>query len=235
MAVLHSTAVTERRDARAGMGSVQRAGGGFGVLGGLSTILVTIVFGVSVAAFGLKPPSPDNPAQAYDYLQSTLSVLLPLFLLVSVGHVLVLLFVRALDERLGSESPALSSMAALFGYLGFAILVLDFMSFVYVQESILAGTARKTVEALIPGLFFLAPVAGLVGSLFVSTWLILVSWIAVRRGGLPRTLAYFGFLAAVVAVIGVHLGLKGIPSLLPSLWLIWAGALMWLRPKASRA
>ncbi len=211
------------------MRRLQQAGGAGGVLFGGLNVIATILFILSVVAFGLKPPVAGKAAQSYDYVQAMLPVFLPLALLLSAAGILALLFVRALDERLRPASATLSSIAALYGYVGLVILQLDFMSLFYMQQTIVAGTARKSVEELFPALFLLDSVADLVGSLFLAVWIVMVSSIALRRGGLPRGVNYLGFLGAVVLVIAELLKLPA-PSLLVSIWLVWMGALVWLRP-----
>jgi hypothetical protein len=194
----------------------------------------TNLFVLSLRAFGLKPPGAGNTAQSYDYMKTTVSVSLPIALLVSVASLAAFLFVRALNERLRPSSPALSSIAALYGYVGLAIFQLDLMGFFYIEQRIASGTARKTVEELLPSLFMIDAAAGFASAIFLGAWIFLVSWIAREHGGLPGLLNYFGFVTAVALVIADLTQAGGVPGrgmLLGSIWLVLAGTAVWLRPR----
>jgi hypothetical protein len=235
MQAVHSSAVGIRHEAQTRSG-IQRVGGAAGVVFGVVDLAVTAILIVSLSRSGAKPPFEANPAGFYDYLHAMLPVILPLMLVYTVAAIFVLVFVRALDERLRPVAPTASSIGALFGYAGSVILMLNFASFVLLEQSILGGDSRQAVEGMIPAWSVVTGTAGIVGGLLIVSWLLVVNWIAARRGGLPKALGYLGLVAGVVALAGPLLSVHGIPHLLANVWEIAAGAVLFLgtQPAAGR-
>lgn len=223
MQAVHSSAVGVRSEARTRSG-LQRAGGAAGVIFGVVDIAVAAILIVSISRSGAKLPFESNPAQFYDLLHSRLPIILPLLLVETVAAIFALVFVRALDERLRPFAPTASSVAALFGYAGLVILMLDFASFVMLEQSILSGDSPQAVEGMVPAWSVVTGTAGLVGGFLTVAWLLVVNWIASRRGGLPRGLGYFGLIGAVVAAVGLLLSIHGVTHLLVNIWEIVVGA-----------
>ena len=232
MQAVHSAAHSPHQEFRTASG-VQRIGGAAGVLGGIGILIVAAILIPLTAAHGLRPPLEGKEAQFYDLLQATLPLVLPLFLLQSIGIMVTLVFVRALDERLRPVSPAASPIAALYGYVGVATLTLAGIIFVGLSETIAAGTSRAAVAPLVAAALALNGTAAFGGSLFQVVWLSAINWIAARHRGLPRGLTYYGFLAAAVGLITTFLGIKGFAPLTVSVWYIGVGAVMWRRPALS--
>jgi hypothetical protein len=234
-AALQSAATTGPRAAGVAIDR-QRTGAAAAVLFGAVNGMAWIAFLLSVKAGGLTPPVVGKLAQTYDYLHATVPLIMPLALVLAVVGIFTLLFVRALDERFRPTAPGLSWLASLCGVAGVLLLELDYMAFFFVQERMVLGSDRAAVEALIPGFSVLAPVAALLGSLFLAAWVGLVSRISRGAGGFPAPLRYVGYLAAALLLIGEFLQggadhplevfLVGL-SLLMDVWLIWAGVLAW--------
>lgn len=208
-----------------------RSGGAAGMLHGVFGLGLTAAFLITASANHLQLPDGGHPAAGYDFLKTALPYLLPIFLLASLAVALTPVFVRALDVRLRPHAPELSSIAATLGYLGFGILAIHNAGFVSLLQGIASGESRAAVETAIPGLFQLAGALGVAAGLFIGLYLAMVSWITTRRGGLPAVFGYFGLLGGVVAVIGTTAGIHGVPSLLPSTWLIAVGMFIWVRPE----
>jgi hypothetical protein len=93
----------------------------------------------------------------------------------------------------------------------------------YRKDPTLAATAWMAIESVANGL------SSAQGEILGGTWMLLVSWAALRGGGLPRALNYLG------AVIGV----AGLISAVPALemlalvfglgqivWFVWLGIFM---------
>jgi len=220
----------ERQDVRGDVG-LQRIGGIVGVAYGAVKIVFAIFFLSTLTAAGLTVPLDGKAPQLYDALQARLPALLSLQSLELAIAVLALVFVRALDQRLRAAAPTASSTAALFGYAGVALLTLDLGSALRLDQSIAAGTARATVETSIATALTLQETTALAVSLFLGVWVFTACWIAVRRGGLPRPLGYFGFLAAAWLVVGIFFGIQGFAPLLVSVWQVATGAVLWFAPR----
>jgi hypothetical protein len=235
MQAVHSSAVGVRHDAQSRSG-LQRIGGAAGVIFGVVDIAVAVVLIASISRSGVKLPFEANPAGFYDLLRSMLPVILPLMLAETLASILALVFVRALDVRLRPLAPTASSVAALFGYAGLVILMLDFASFVMLEQSIAGGESRQAVEGMIPAWSVVTGTSGIVGGFLTVAWLLVVNWIAARRGGLPRGLGYFGLLGAVVAAVGLLLSIHGVTHVLVNIWEVVVGAAIFMgtQPAADR-
>ena len=77
------------------------------------------------------------------------------------------------------------------------------------------------------------------GEMFVSgLWVLLVSWVALRAGGLPRALNYFGVVIGAAGILSVVPGLEMLVGIVIGLglivWFVWLGIVM-LRSSTSAA
>jgi hypothetical protein len=235
MQAVRSSAVGMRQEAQT-LSGIQRIGGAAGIIFGVVDLAVAVILVTSISRSGAKLPFEANPAQFDTYLRAMLPVILPLTLVETMAAIFALTFVRALDERLRPLAPTASSIAALFGYAGLVILMLDFASFAMLEQSILGGDSHQVVDGMIPAWSVVTGTSGLVGGFLIVAWLLVVNWIAARRGGLPRGLGYFGLLAAVVAAAGLLLSIHGVTHVLVNIWEIVVGVVvfMGMRPPAGR-
>jgi hypothetical protein len=227
MQAVHSSGVGVRHEAQT-RSDIQRIGGAAGVIFAVMDLAVAAVLIVSISRSGVKLPFEANPGGFYDLLHANLQVILPLMLVETVAAIFALTFVRAIDERLRPLAPSASSIAALFGYAGLVILMLDFASFVMLEQSILGGDSRQAVEGMIPAWSVVTGTSGIVGGFLVVAWLLVVNWVVARRGGMPKWLGYFGLLGAVVATAGLLLSLHGFTHVLVNIWEIAVGALLFM-------
>ncbi len=71
-----------------------------------------------------------------------------------------------------------------------------------------------------------------------SLWVLLISWAALRSGGLPKALNYFGMAISVAGILSVVPALFGVLGIIFGLgkivWYIWLGIVM-LRGSTSAA
>jgi hypothetical protein len=227
MQAVHPSAAGVRHDAQSRSG-LQRIGGAGGVIFGVLDLAVAAVLIASISRSGVKLPFEAHPAGFYDLLHSMLPVILPLMLAETLAAILALVFVRALDQRLRPVAPTASSIAALFGYAGLVILMLDFASFVMLEQSIAGGESRQAVEGMIPAWSVVTGTSGIVGGFLTVAWLLVVNWIAARRGGLPKGLGYFGLVGAVVAAVGLLLSIHGVTHVLVNIWEVVVGAAIFM-------
>lgn len=158
----------------------------------------------------------DN--QAFIYI-------LNLIAYVFAGFSLVVLAL-ALYERLKAGSPALAQTATAIGLIWAAVLIASGMTRnfgmgivvdLYSTDPTQAGTVWLAVESVFQG------IGGASGDIIGGSWTLLVSWAALQAGELPKALNY----------LGVVLGLAGILSTIPALFLMLAlvfgmGKIVWL-------
>jgi len=156
------------------------------------------------------------------------------------GLVMVVLAL-ALYQRLKAGSPALAQTATAIGLIWATVLIaygmisnygMGIVVDLYSTDPAQASTVWLAVASVVDGL------SGASGEILGGPWVLLVSWAALRAGELPKALNY----------LGVVLGVAGILSTIPALflmlalvfgmgkivWLIWLGIVM-LRSKTSAA
>jgi hypothetical protein len=231
MQAVHPSAVVAREKTRSRPG-LQRLGGAAGVIFGGVDLAAAVILITSFKLAGFSPPIAGKEGQFADFLRTMLPVVLPLMVAETAAAILALVFVRAIDERLRPFAPTASPIVAVIGYAGLVILMIDFASFVSLEQDILDGLSRQQIAGLVPAWQVLTDTAGVVGGLLTVTWLVMINWIASRRGGYPKALGYAGLIAAFVAFVGLMLQLHGFTHILANLWEIAVGVVLWRGAKS---
>jgi hypothetical protein len=211
--------------------------GGIAALIMAATFVVGMVFFILVVDYsGVVDPVQkvallvDNQASLY---------IMNLIIYVVFGVFLVVLAL-ALYERLKAGSPAMVQTATAFGLIWAGLMFASGMVAnigagvvidLYGKDPAQAATVWLAISAVLDGLGGGVEIVG-------ALWVLLVSWAALRAGGLPRALNY----------LGVVIGVAGILTLVPALgelggmifglgqivWFIWLGIVM-LRGSPSAA
>ncbi|NQV13861.1 DUF4386 family protein [bacterium] len=158
--------------------------------------------------------------------------ILNLIAYVIAGLVMVVLAL-ALYERLKAGSPAMMQIATIIGLIWATVLIasglirnfgMGSVVDLYSTDPSQAGMVWLAIESVFEGL------SCATGEILGGPWVLLVSWAALRGGELPKALNY----------LGVVLGVAGILSIIPALflmlaivfgmgkivWLIWLGIVM---------
>jgi hypothetical protein len=207
--------------------------GGIAALYGAATWLVLIGFLIF-----LVDPTVVDPVQqvALQVDNQAIRYMWNLIMYVGLGISLVVLAL-ALYERLKAGSPAMVQIATAIGLIWACLLIgagmvstsgLETVVDLYGKDPAQAATVWLTIESVVQGL----------GREIGSLWVLLVSWAALRAGGLPKALNY----------LGVVIGVAGILTFVPALydmavvvyglglmvWFIWLGIVM-LRSSPSAA
>ncbi len=211
-------------------------------LGGVAALIqaATFVVGLGLFVTLLDPAGDLEPVQQVAFLidNQAIAYIGHLFIYVVAGVFLVVLAL-ALYERLKAGSPAMVQTATAFGLIWAGMVIAAGMVFniglgtvvdLYGKDPAQAATVWLAIESVFDGLE-----GGNV--IFGSLWTLLVSWAALRGGGLPKALNY----------LGVVIGVAGLLTVVPALevlffvfgpgsivWFIWLGIVM-LRGSPSAA
>ncbi len=183
-----------------------------------------------------------DPVQKVALLVDNYAFLYILYLIAYViwGLVMVVLTL-ALYERLKAGSPAMMQTATAIGLIWACVVIASGMVTnigmatvidLYGTDPAQAVTVWLAVDSVAQGL------GGAGGEILGSTWVLLVSWAALRGGGLPRALNYFGVAISVAGILSVVPALFGVLGIIFGLgkivWYIWLGIVM-LRSSPSAA
>lgn len=154
-----------------------------------------------------------------------------LFTYVVFGIALAVLSLT-LHRRLKAGAPAMAQAATALGMIWACVLVAGGMVFNSGMDAVVAlhGTDPlraaqiwQAIEPVAQGL------GGANGEILGGMWILLASWAALRAGGLPRSLSWFGLVIGAVGVLSVIPVLRDatyVFGLLQILWLIWLGIVM---------
>jgi hypothetical protein len=152
------------------------------------------------------------------------------FLTYVVWGVFLVVLTIALYERLKDGSRAIAQIATAFGLIWAGLVIASGTLFnvgmanvveLYAKDPALAATVWLAIDSVFTGLSGIEIVGG--------TWMVLVSWAALRGGTLPKALNY----------LGVVVGVAGLTTLVPGLemmalvfglgqivWFVWLGIVM---------
>lgn len=211
-------------------------------MGGVAALInaAAYVVGIGLALTLLAPILDAAPDQYVAFLvdNQTLMVVWHLIIYLVAGVFMVPL-VLGLQQRLGSNAPVLMQMATAFGLIWAGLVIASGMLLVN-NAGIIADLYRQDpAQATTVWLALSAVEDGLGGAIELpgGVWILLVSWVALRAGGLPKVVNYLG---AVIGIAGI---LTVIPALYEAgtifglgfiVWFAWVGVVM-MRSQANTA
>jgi hypothetical protein len=145
----------------------------------------------------------------------------------------------ALYERLQAGSPAIMQTATAIGLIWACIVIasgqvsnmgMETVVDLYSKDPTQAATAWMAIEAVANGL------SSAQGEILGGTWMLLVSWAALRGRGLSRALNYLGALVGAVGLLSAipAIGVPGtaVFGLGKMVWSLWLGIVL-LRGRTS--
>lgn len=203
-------------------------------MGGVAALIeaATYVVGLGLALTLLAPVLDADPDRYVAFLADNLTLMYIWHLIIYVVNgVFLVILALALYERLKAGSPALVQTATAFGLIWAALVIASGMLIINDQGVVADLYDIDPAQAATVWLALSAVEEGLGGAIELpgGIWILLVSWAALRAGGLIRTLNY----------LGVVIGVAGILTVVPALdvlgavfglgfivWFAWVGIVM---------
>jgi hypothetical protein len=203
MATIDVTGGRERiEEATRSRPSPQTVGGVAAIIEGLCYIGSLLLFLVAMPAMGWQMDYWEDPTKAVPFVHAHQTFFILGGLFYTVAALVVLPVVVAVHERLRSLSPTLVAAASALGVIGTAMLLLN--ALVQYAEFRAIGSLSTAVAEQAQAYGSVAYDATIqASSVCLGLWVLLLSWVVIRRAGMPRWLGYFGLLvgAADVAVL----------------------------------
>lgn len=207
----------------------------FQKIGGIAALYeaVAYVVGMLFFIFIVDYAGVVDPIQKVALLVDNLAgmYIITLIIYVIFGGFLVVLTL-ALHERLQANTPVMMQTATAFGLIWAGVVIASGMIFnigtgvvvdLYSTDPTQAATVWLAIDAVFNGLGGGVEILG-------GLWVLLVSWAALRAGGLPRALNYLGLVvggAGILTIVpalgepgGIMFGLGQI------VWFVWLGMVM---------
>ena len=211
--------------------------------GGLAAFYLAAAYlaGIVVFLVVLDYPSITDPAQKVALLVEKQMVIFSTNLLMYVffGVFLVVLSL-ALYDRLKSGAAALTQVATVVGVLWAGSLVASGMIANAGIAPVVALYAEDPSQAALTWLGIETVANGIGngnGEILGGLWTLLISWAALRTGGLPKGLNILGLLVGAVGILSLIPGLTDLTGLFgisQLIWYVWLGIVL-LRSNASMA
>jgi hypothetical protein len=203
--------------------------GGFAAL----YLAVAYLIGISLFLVVLDYPSITDPAQKVALLVEKQMVIFGTNLLMYVffGIFLVVLSL-ALYERLKSGMTALMQVATVIGIIWAGSLVASGMVSNAGIAPVVALHAKEPAQAVLLWQGIEAVSSGLGngnGEILGGVWTLLVSWAALKTGGLPKGLNFLGLFAGAAGLISILPGLTDLTGLFgisQMVWYAWLGIVL---------
>lgn len=211
--------------------------------GGLAALYLAAAYLVGIVLFlvVLDYPSITEPAQKVALLveMQMVTFVTNLVMYVFFGVILVILAL-ALYDRLKSGAAALVQVATVIGVIWAGSLVASGMISNAGIAPVVALYAEDPSQAALTWLGIETVANGIGngnGEILGGLWTLLISWAALRAGGLPKVLNFLGLLVGVVGILSLFPGLTDLTGLFgisQLIWFVWLGIVL-LRSNASMA
>jgi hypothetical protein len=211
--------------------------------GGLAALYLAAAYLVGIVLFlvVLDYPSITEPAQKVALLveMQMVTFVTNLVMYVFFGVILVILAL-ALYDRLKSGAAALVQVATVIGVIWAGSLVASGMIANAGIAPVVALYAEDPSQAALTWLGIETVANGIGngnGEILGGLWTLLISWAALRAGGLPKGLNFLGLLVGVVGILSLLPGLTDLTGLFgigQLIWFVWLGIVL-LRSNASMA
>ncbi len=179
-------------------------------MGGIAALYTGIAYIVGMIGFLLVVGWPDDPVQQVAVLVNNQVSQHILYLIVyQVWAVFLVVLTLALYERFKADSPAMMQTATAIGIIWATVVIASGMIFNIGMDNVVNLYGKDPVQATTVWLVIASVCDGLGGGneILGGLWMLLISWVALQAGRLPKALNY----------LGIVIGAAGILSALPGL------------------
>lgn len=204
-------------------------------VGGISALINAAAYTIGLGlALTLLLPILDSPPDEYvAYLADNQTLLYAWHLIIYlIAGVFMVPMVLALHDRMKGAAPTLMQNTTAFGLIWAGLVIASGMVILVDIGTVAELYGREPAQAVTVWLAVDSVERGLGGGIELpgGIWVLLLSWAALRTGGLPKALNYLGLLIGVAGIITVAPPLGEIGGTIFGLgfiiWFAWAGIVM---------
>jgi len=207
-------------------------------IGGIAALYAGAAYVVGILGFLLIVGWPDDPVQQVAVIVDNQVTQHLLYVIVyQVWAFFLVVLTLALYERLNAASPAIMQIAKAIGMIWATVVIASGMIFNIGMENVVNLYATDPAQATTLWLAISSVTNGIGGGneILGGLWMLLISWVALQAGALPKVLNYLGIVVGLAGIISALPGLGEaglIFGLIQIVWFIWLGIVM-LRHKPS--
>jgi hypothetical protein len=201
-------------------------------MGGIAALYAGVAYIVGMMGFLLVVGWPDDPVQQVAVLVDNQVSLHVLYLIVyQVWAVFLVVLTLALYERLKADSPAMVQTATAIGIIWATVVIASGMIFNIGMDNVVNLYSEDPAQATTVWLV-IESVSNAIGGgneILGGLWMLLISWAALRAGGLPKALNYLGIAIGAAGILSALPGLGDVGlvfGLVQIAWFIWVGIVM---------
>lgn len=203
--------------------------------GGIAALYEAAAYIVGMIGFlaVVNVSSVADPVQQVALMADNLAFLYTMHLLIYVAWgIFMVVLSLALYERLKAGSPAIAQTATVFGMFWGCVIIIAGMIHnigmqtvveLYGKDPTQAGAIWLTIHSVFAGF-------GGANEAIGGMWILLLSWAALRTGGLSKALNFLGVVIGVAGILSIIPALAGlfiyIFALGQILWFIWLGIVL---------
>ena len=212
-------------------------------IGGIAALYMATAYlvGIILFLFVLDYPNIVDPAQKVAlHVDKQMVIYATNLMMYVVFGVFLIVLVLALYERLKVGVPAMMQVAAVIGIIWAGSLIASGMVSNAGIAPVVALYAKDPAQAALTWSGIEAVASGLGngnGEILGGLMTLLISWVALRTGGLPKFLNYLGVVVGLAGIISTIPGLSdltGIFGISQIVWFVWL-AIILLRPSPNAA
>ena len=203
-------------------------------MGGVAALIqaAAYVVGFGLALTLLATVLDADPDQYVAFLVDNLTLMHIWHLIIYlVAGVFLVVLALALHERFEADSPAMAQTATAFGLIWAGLVIASGMLLINDTGVVAEIYGEDPAQAASVWLALSAVEDGLGGAIELpgGLWVLLLSWAALRAGGLPRALTYLGAVIGVAGILTVAPALEVLGAVFGLgfiVWFAWVGIVM---------
>jgi hypothetical protein len=209
-------------------------------MGGIAALYAGAAYVVGMMGFLLVVGWPDDPvAQVAVLVNNQVSQHILYLIVYQVWAVFLVVLTLALYERLKADSPAMMQIVTAIGMIWATVVIASGMIFNIGMDNVVNLYDTAPAQATTVWLAIESVCNGIGGGneILGGLWMLLISWVALQAGRLPRALNYLGVVVGVAGILSALPGLGEVGmifGLVQIVWFVWLGIIM-LRSSPSAA